>query len=209
MQLFREPFRTPQQCVGAMPSTLTNLAGLATIDASGHRHWVNTNPVSPHQMPWSWISKASVQKAQNKLSTQLIEVTSCAKRSNVMINSFTTMGSGGNKGNCNRYFVALCGAFQACVCNGSDAASKRKLFKLMAPIALCVGLNLFDLMTAISAIIHSSVLNRLEILGESRKGRIAKFPAGAHVFHSVGLVECLVEPFHLKVCAGRDNVARG
>jgi hypothetical protein len=110
-------------------------------------------------MPWSWISKASVQKAQNELSTQLIEVTSCVKRSNVMINSFTTMGSGGNKGNCSRYFVPLCGAFQACVCNGSDAASKRKLFKLMAPIALCIGLNLFDLMTAISAIIHLSVLN--------------------------------------------------
>ena len=47
MQLFREPFRMPQQCVGAMPSTLTNLAGLATIDASGHRHWVSINPVCP------------------------------------------------------------------------------------------------------------------------------------------------------------------
>jgi hypothetical protein len=67
----------------------------ATLDANGRRHRVSIHPVLPRRMPWSsilakkrvvvlWklLFNASVQKAQNGPSTELIEATSCVKMSN-------------------------------------------------------------------------------------------------------------------------------
>ncbi len=68
----------------------------ATLDATICRHWASIRPVSPRRTPWSSILaqkiklwccetadfEASVQKAQNEPSTQLIEATSCVERAN-------------------------------------------------------------------------------------------------------------------------------
>jgi hypothetical protein len=83
----------------------------ATLYATGRHHRASIHHISPRQMPWSsifgvknrvvvlWklLPEASVKKAQNGPSTQLIESTSCIKRSIATINSFTNKDSGGNK----------------------------------------------------------------------------------------------------------------
>ena len=73
---------------------------MATRDAIGHCHWASICPVLPRWTPWSSIlaqksscgivkllSKASIQKARNGPSNQLIKETSCVERSNTMIKS--------------------------------------------------------------------------------------------------------------------------
>jgi hypothetical protein len=62
----------------------------ATLDATGRCHKASIFPILSRRMPWSLIllkkqvvalrncfSEASIQKAQNKTSTQLIKATSC------------------------------------------------------------------------------------------------------------------------------------
>ncbi len=62
----------------------------ATLEATGLCHQASICTLLSQQPPWSsilaWkIGKASVQKAQNGPSIQLIKATSCIERSNVMI----------------------------------------------------------------------------------------------------------------------------
>jgi hypothetical protein len=83
----------------------------ATLDATGRRNRASISPISPrgchgHQF---WRKKSScgivkslyeacVQKAPNGPSSQLIEATSCVKRSNTTINSLTAKSCyGGEK----------------------------------------------------------------------------------------------------------------
>ena len=71
----------------------------ATLYATGRHHRASIHHVLPRQMPWSsivgvknrvvalWKSlpEASVKKAQNRPSTQLIKATSCEERWNPMM----------------------------------------------------------------------------------------------------------------------------
>ena len=70
----------------------------ATRDATGHCHRVNIRPVLPRRTPGHQfrrkklscgivksLFKASVKKARNGLSTQLIEATSCVEKWNATI----------------------------------------------------------------------------------------------------------------------------
>ena len=65
----------------------------ATLDATGCRHWASK--FTPYRLGgrhfsvkngfvalWKSLSKASVQKARNGPSTQLVKATSCVERSN-------------------------------------------------------------------------------------------------------------------------------
>jgi hypothetical protein len=56
----------------------------ATLDATGRRNRASIRPVSTRQTPalWKSLFKASVKKARNGPSTQLIEATSCVEISN-------------------------------------------------------------------------------------------------------------------------------
>jgi hypothetical protein len=60
----------------------------ATLDATICRHWASIRPVWPRRTPGQLRNRcfeATVQKARNGPSTQLIEATSCVERSNAMI----------------------------------------------------------------------------------------------------------------------------
>jgi hypothetical protein len=83
------------------------------------------------------------------------------------------------------------------------------LFKLAAHFAFRDRSYFLKLMAEIGAVVHLSIVDRFEILSKSLKGLFAKFPSRANAFNSVGLVECHVEPPHLKFCTGRDDIARG
>ena len=83
------------------------------------------------------------------------------------------------------------------------------LFKLLTHFLFCVRLIFFVLMATIVDVAYSSILDRLEVLGKSLKGLFVEFPASADVFDTAGLVEWHIGPFHLKFCAGRDDIAPG
>jgi len=97
MDLLREPFRWPCGSGGMVPSTSPSTAGLegyprclwappsgkhspriAPADAMVINFGVKNRVV----VLWKSLSEASVKKARNGPSTQLIEATSCVERSN-------------------------------------------------------------------------------------------------------------------------------
>ncbi len=60
----------------------------ATQDATGHHYWASICPIlALADVVWCYevVSKAIIQKEQNRPSTQLIKATSCIERSNTTI----------------------------------------------------------------------------------------------------------------------------
>jgi hypothetical protein len=86
MQLIRWPFRWPcRSDVRRYGAERIAQYGRSrdTLDATGRRHRASIWPVSPGIV--KSLFEASVQKARNGPSTQLIEVTSCIESSNATI----------------------------------------------------------------------------------------------------------------------------
>ena len=99
LNLLREPFRWPCGSGGTVPSASPSTAGLGLpempLDAAigqvvapycpsgrhGHRFWRKKSSCGVVKL----LFEASVQKARNGPSTQLIEATSCVERSNATI----------------------------------------------------------------------------------------------------------------------------
>ena len=99
MQLIRWPFRWPCGSGGTVPSASPSTAGLGLpempLDAAIGRVFAPYRPSGRHGHRYrrkksscgvvKSLFEASVQKARNGPSTQLIEATSCVERSNATI----------------------------------------------------------------------------------------------------------------------------
>ena len=81
------------------------------------------------------------------------------------------------------------------------------LSKIVAHLALCVGLNLFELTARNEAFAKARVVDRLKILRDRLERLFAKFVTRANILHPVSPVEGHVKPFHGENCRGLLEVA--